>query len=57
MSRDHNPSPPSRYDKLKRAQHRLNGDYTLDASRLVTEKIIDWNCCACIMCYLNCFSN
>ncbi|CAL5190410.1 unnamed protein product [Lathyrus oleraceus] len=39
MSRDRNPSSPSRHDKWKRARKRSNGDYTSNASRLVAEKI------------------
>lgn len=28
MSRDWEPSPPSRHEKWKRARQKLNGDYT-----------------------------
>lgn len=33
-------SPPSRHEKWKRAQQRTTGDFTLDVSRAVAEKIV-----------------
>ena len=57
MSHDCNSSLSSRHEKWKMTRQRSNGDYTSDASRLVAEKIVSRNCCACVMCYLNCFDN
>lgn len=51
ISRDRNPSPPSRHKKWKMARIRPNEEYISDASRAVAEKIVSRICCAYI-CYV-----
>lgn len=57
MGRNHNPFPPSRYEKWKRPWQRPNREYTSDASRVGDEKIISMTCCAYVIYYLNRFGN
>lgn len=40
ISLDHTPSPPSRYEKSKRAHKRKGGEFTSETTCKVAEKII-----------------
>lgn len=40
LSRDHNPSPPSRHEKWKKAQERPCREFTSEDKRVVGEKIV-----------------